>query len=40
MKKIAVVLSLLLALCLCSAVLADDPETLTLILRAVPMPMF
>ena len=26
MKKIAVVLSLLLALCLCSAVLADDPE--------------
>ena len=34
MKKIAVVLSLLLALCLCSAVLADDPETLTLILRA------
>lgn len=34
MKKIAVVLSLLLALCLFSTVLADDPETLTLILRA------
>ena len=34
MKKIAVVMSLLLALCLCSAVLADDPVTLTLILRA------
>ena len=34
MKKIAVVLSLLLALCLFSTVLAEDPETLTLILRA------
>lgn len=34
MKKIAVVLSLLLALCLFSTVLAEDPQTLTLILRA------
>ena len=34
MKKFAVVLSLLLALCLFSTVLAEDPETLTLILRA------
>ena len=34
MKKIAVVLSLLLALCFFSTVLAEDPQTLTLILRA------
>ena len=33
MKKIAVVLSLLLALCLFSGVLADEPETIKLLTR-------
>lgn len=33
MKKFAVILSLLLALCLCTAAFADDPESLTLLLR-------
>ena len=34
MKKLTVVLSLLLALCLCGAVFAEEQQTLTLILRA------
>ena len=34
MKKFAVILSLLLALCICSVSFAQEPETLTLLLRA------
>ena len=34
MKKFAVIMSLLLALCICSVSFAQEPETLTLLLRA------